>query len=300
MNVTPLQDFFSNRRTAALYGMLAPYLLGTFLLLIVPVSIAIGLSFFNYDSLSPPTWVGLQNYLFIFQYQAFLAGSKNTIGFILMAVPLRLIAMLGLALLMNRPRRGTRVFRAAIYLPTVIPDIANALLWTWIFNPLFGPINVILGALGLPQPLWITDKSLTIWVLLVMALFQIGEGFVVLLAALHDIPDEYYQVAQVDGGSRWQVFRYVTLPLLRPWLVLLTFRDIVFGSQQVFTPAFIMMGGGRFYSAWFLPQMIYEEAFGRFRFGVAFATMSMWMLIAGILLYAAYRVLRGWGYTDEI
>ncbi|HVO44146.1 MAG TPA: sugar ABC transporter permease, partial [Aggregatilineales bacterium] len=138
-------------RQIPLYVMIAPYVVGTLLLTVVPVLIAIGLSFTYYDSLSAPQWAGLDNYAFLFQYQAFLGGTRNTLLFIVLAVPLRITAMLALALLLRRPRRGIQVYRAAIYAPMVIPDIAYALLWMWIFNPLFGPVNAILGALGLPQ-----------------------------------------------------------------------------------------------------------------------------------------------------
>ncbi len=117
---------------------------------------------------------------------------------------------------------------------------------------------------------------------------------------MHDIPNDYYQSAAVDGATHWQAFRYVTMPLLAPWLVLLTFRDIAVGAQNIFTPAFLMMGGSRAYAAWFLPQMMYEEAFGRFRFGVASAVMVTWLGIAGILLWLAFRILRGWGYANEL
>ncbi len=288
------------RSHPGLYALLAPYLLGTLLLVIIPAAIAIVLSLTAYDSLSPPIWNGLNNFVFIFQYKAFLYAMRNTVGFILLAVPLRMLAMLGLALLLSQPRRGGTLYRIAVYLPTVIPDIAYALLWTWIFNPLFGPLNFILTSLGLPAPLWMVDRSTVGWIVLFMSLFQIGEGFVVLLAALGDIPSVYYENAAVDGATSRQMFRQITFPLLRPWLLLLTFRDILVGAQAIFTPAFIMMAGERAYTVWFIPQMIYEESFGRFRFGVASAVMVIWMIIAGLLLYGAYRFVRGWGYADEV
>lgn len=288
------------QRNRGLYLLLAPYLIGVVLLVVVPAAISIILSFTSYDALSAPVWVGLDNYVFVATYRAFLYGARNTIGFILLAVPLRVLAMLGLGLLMRQPSGGVRFFRVAVYLPSIIPDVAYALLWTWIFNPLYGPVNVILQAIGLPTPAWMVDRNTVGVILVVMSLFQIGEGFVVMLAALHDIPRDYYQSAEIDGASRWQAFRFVTLPLLRPWLVLLTFRDIAVGAQNIFTPAFLMMGGSRAYAAWFLPQMIYEEAFGRFRFGVASATMVIWLLTAGLLLFLTFRILRGWGYASEL
>ena len=288
------------RRNVSLYLLLMPYLVGAIVLIVIPAMISIGLAFTSYDSLSAPVWVGLDNFVFISSYRAFLYAARNTIGFIALAVPLRVGAMLALGLLLKQPRCGVRLFRVAVYLPTVVPDVAYALLWTWIFNPLWGPVNLILQLLGLPTPAWIVDRNTIGWILVVMSLFQIGEGFVVMLAGLHDIPSDYHESAVIDGANRWQVFRLISLPLLRPWLVLLTFRDIAVGAQNIFTPAFLMMGGSRAYAAWFMPQMIYEEAFGRFRFGVASAVMVVWLAVAGVLLFSASRIWRGWGYANEI
>lgn len=288
------------RRNLGLYLLLAPYLIGVILLIVIPTLISFGLAFTSYDALSAPIWVGLDNFTFIATYKAFLYGARNTLGFIALAVPLRVGTMLALALLFKQPRRGVRFFRIAVYLPSVIPDVAYALLWTWIFNPLWGPINLLLQQLGLPTPAWIVDRNTIGWIVIVMSLFQIGEGFVVMLTGLHDIPKAYYESAEIDGANRWQSFRSVTFPLLRPWVVLLTFRDIAVGAQNIFTPAFLMMGGSRNYAAWFLPQMLYEEAFGRFRIGVASAVMVTWLAAASVLFLIAFRVLRGWGYANEI
>jgi len=288
------------RRNLGLYLLLAPFLIGVLVLMVIPTMLSIGLAFTSYDSLSAPVWAGLDNFVFISTYQAFLYGARNTIGFIVLAVPLRVVAMLALALLMRQSRGGMRFFRVVVYLPSVIPDVVYALLWTWIFNPLWGPVNLVLQLLKLPTPAWIVDRNTVGVILVIMSLFQIGEGFVVMLAALHDIPRDYYQSAVIDGATHWQSFRYVTMPLLAPWLALLTFRDIAVGAQNIFTPAFLMMGGSHAYAAWFLPQMIYEESFGRFRFGVASAVMVTWLAVAGILLWLAFRILRGWGYANEL
>jgi multiple sugar transport system permease protein len=114
--------------------------------------------------------------------------------------------------------------------------MAYALIWLWIFNPLYGPLNQILRAIGIDAPAWLINPVTAKPALILMSLFQIGEGFVVLLAGLKDIPSDYYDAAAVDGGSRWQAFWHITLPLLKPWLVLLTFRDVILSFQNTFTP----------------------------------------------------------------
>jgi ABC-type glycerol-3-phosphate transport system permease component len=118
-----------------------------------------------------------------------------------------------------------------------------------------------------------------------MSALQIGEGFVVLLAGLQDIPRDYYHSAALDGGSRWQLFRFITLPLLAPWLVLLTIRDIILSAQSTFAPAYMMTGGGPYYATFFMPLLIYQEAFDRFRFGHGSALLLLLFLGVGLLLY---------------
>jgi multiple sugar transport system permease protein len=223
----------------------------------------------------------------------------NSLVFIVLAVPLRVAGALALALLLARRRRGVGVYRAAVYLPTVIPDVAYALVWLWIFNPLFGPINLALGALGLPMPAWLADASTAKLPFVIMSAFQLGEGMVVLLAGLKDVPRDYYDAGAVDGGSRLQLFRYVTLPLLAPWLILLTFRDVILSFQSTFVPAFVMTGGDPYYSTLFLPLLIYEEAFDRFRFGAGSALMLLMFLVTGALIVALYLVFRLRGYHAE-
>ena len=128
----------------------------------------------------------------------------------------------------------------SVFLPTVIPDVAYALIWLWIFNPIYGPLNLTLKAVGLPQPGWLADGQTALLSIVIMSAFQIGEGLVVLLTGLQNIPGDYYQSAALDGASRGQAFRWITLPLLAPWLLLLTLRDIILSAQNTFAPAYLM------------------------------------------------------------
>jgi multiple sugar transport system permease protein len=181
----------------------------------------------------------------------------------------------------------------------VIPNVAYALIWAWIFNPIYGPLNLVLGAVGLPTPAWLARPDTALLAIAIMSAFQIGEGLVVLLAGLQDIPQDYYQSAALDGGTRWQLFRFITLPLLAPWLLLLTLRDIILSAQSTFTPAYLMTGGGPYYATLFMPLLIYQSAFDRFRFGQGAAMMLLLFLSVGLLIVLVYLVMRAWGLTDE-
>jgi multiple sugar transport system permease protein len=288
-----------NRRfRLELYGLLTPYLLGTLVLVALPALLSLILSFTYYDALSTPTWNGLRNFRDIAADPLLWISLGNSLYFIILAVPLRVIGALLLALLLNRPRRGTGVYRAAVYLPTVVPEVAYALIWLWILNPFYGPLNRALELIGLPAPAWLVDPGTAKLAFVMMALFQIGEGFVILLAGLKVIPPEYYEAAQIDGGNWRQLFRYITLPFLAPWLVLLTFRDLILSFQYTFTPSFIMTGGDPYYATLFLPLLIFEEAFDRFRFGPGSAMMLLMFLTTLGLLLILYRLFKGWGYDQ--
>jgi len=203
-------------------------------------------------------------------------------------------------MLLLRPRRGGGGYRAAVYVPTVIPDVAFALIWLWILNPVFGPVNMALEALGLPTPGWLADPDTARFPFVIMAAFQIGEGFVVLLAALRGLSPEVYDAGSVDGAGRWAAFRYLTLPLLLPWLALLTFRDIVLSFQWTFTPSFVMTGGDPYYATMFLPLLTYEEAFDRFRFGAGSALMLLTFLLSLAIIGAIYLLFRRRGYVADV
>jgi multiple sugar transport system permease protein len=289
------QANYRNRSTLLLF----PYLLGALFLVGLPLLISLVLAFFTYDGLSPPVWTGWNNFRDVLLREPFFRLAViNSLTFVFLAVPLRLLAALGLALLLSRPRRGSGLYHAAVYLPAIVPEIAYALLWLWIFNPLYGPLNQLLRAAGLPAPAWLVDQQTALPALVMMSLFTIGEGFIILLAALKTIPSEIYEAAWVDGGSRWQVFHYLTLPFLEPWLILLLFRDVILTFQTTFTPAYIMTGGGPYYATFFLPLLIFEEAFDRLRFGMGSAMLLMMILITFGLLLLLYGIFQGWGYEE--
>jgi multiple sugar transport system permease protein len=285
---------------AALLGMLAPWLTGVALLTALPALLACAIAFTRYDALSPPAFAGLANFAELGRHPLFWTAVRNSAAFVLLAVPLRLLAalLLALALKPQRPRAG--LTRLLVFFPAGIPDVAYALLWLWIFNPAYGPLNLALQSLGLPAPAWLADPRTALLALVIMAVFQTGEGFLVLLAGLQSIPEAYYQHAALEGSSRWWSFRTITLPLLAPWLLLLTARDIVVTAQGTFTPALLMTGGGPYYATFFVPLLVYEEAFTEMRFGAAAAIMLLMLLGAALLIGLVFLALRGWGHRDEI
>ncbi len=269
------------------------------MLVAVPVALSGALAFTAYDGLSAPAWRGLENFREVLADPLFRTAVENSLTFVALTVPLRVVIALGLALLLNRSRRGVGLYRVAVYVPTVVPGVAYALVWLWIFNPLYGPLNPMLATFGLPTPAWLVDSRTALPAIAITALFQIGEGFVVLLAGLREIPDDCYQAASLDGAGRLAALRHVTLPLLAPWLLLLAIRDIIVTAQNTFTPALVMTGGGPYYATLFVPLLMYETVFDRLRFGQGAAMTVLLLAVVGALIVVTYRAAGGWGYEDE-
>ncbi|GAB4111110.1 MAG: sugar ABC transporter permease [Roseiflexaceae bacterium] len=290
----------SQRYHLLLLILLLPYLVGALLLIGVPLAATLGLSLTSYDGLSEPTWRGLANYQDVLRDPLFLVAAQNSLLFVLITIPARLLLTLTLALLLLPRRRGVPLYRAAIYLPTIVPGVANAMIWLWIFNPFYGPLNLVLAAIGLPTPAWLANPTTALPALALMAIFQIGEGFVVLLAGLQEIPRSYHDAAALDGAGRWARFRHITLPLVAPWLLLITIRDIIANAQTTFAPALIMTGGGPYYATLFVPLLLYQTAFDRLRFGMGAAMTALLIIGVALLIGLAYVCLGGWGYEDDV
>ncbi len=280
--------------------LLAPFAIGTLFLIVLPALMTFALAFFEYDALSPPAWRGLANFSEAFHDPVFYTAAWNSLIFVGFAVPLRILGAMALALLLERRRQGTSAYRAAVFLPTVVPDVAYALIWLWIFNPLYGPLNLMLAAFGIKGAAWLVNPDTALGALIFMSLFQIGEGFVLTLAALRQIPTDYYEAARIDGATPERCFWHITLPLIAPWLFLLFARDVVITLQSSFTAAYLMTGGGPYYATFLMPIMIYEEAFDRFRFGLASAMMLTVFAAVAVTLYAVQKMMRHWLHEDHV
>jgi multiple sugar transport system permease protein len=292
----------SERRQLAL--MLAPYLLGLTVLVAIPAAVTFGLALTEYDLLRSPRFLGLDNFRELWSDDIFRTALQNSLVFALVAVPLRLGAALGLALLLHRRFAGVGAARSASVLPTVIPDIAYGLVWLWLFNPLYGPINLLLTwqgdgqgltAWGLQAPQWLTHPNDARAAIIIMSLFTIGEGFVILLVTRQGLPGELYDLAALEDATAWGVFRRVTLPLMAPILLLLLARDTIFSLQATFVPALVVTDGGPPpYSTTYVPLFVYRNAFEYLRYGYAAAATLIMFALTALIVFAQWRIVRRW------
>jgi multiple sugar transport system permease protein len=278
--------------------MLAPYVLGITVLIAFPALITFALALTEYDLIRAPTFIGLDNFRELWDDEIFRTAMRNSLMFILFAVPLRLLGALALSLLLWKRFRGVAAYRTSGYLPTVVPDVAYALLWLWIFNPLYGPLNLALGALGGPTPSWLSDARAAQWAVIIMSLFTIGEGFIVAMATRQGVPSELYELGDIEGARPVYMFWRLTLPLMAPTLLLLMFRDTIYSFQANFVPALIVTEGGPpLYATTYLPLFIYRNGFEYLRYGYAAAATLTMFLITALIIYLQYRIVKRWRHA---
>ncbi len=279
--------------TTGLRLMLAPFLLGALVLVLIPAVMTAGFAFTRYDGLAPAQFVGLDTYRDLLAYDELRRSLVATAFFVVLAVPLRVLGGLGLALLLHRPRaRLSGTGRVAAYVPTVLPDAATALIWLWVVNPVYGPLAVALQV-GSGGPL-LLDRLGARLTIVAIAVFALGEGFLVTLAARREVPEVLYDVARLEGARGVGLFRRVTLPMLAPVLGLLSARDLVVSMQVTVVPVLLLTRGGPLGATKTLPVLVYERGFRELRFGDAAALALLLFLLTALLVALQYRLLRRW------
>lgn len=285
------------RRLLTGLAFVSPWIVGFLAFTLYPLVESFGYSFCDYDALSKPVWVGTLNYREMFADSVFWQSLRNTLAYAAFALPMGLVMSLLVAVLLNQKVRGRPLFRAIFFLPSLIPVVASSMIWLWILNGNFGLLNYALRALGFHHPpQWLADPMWTKPSLVLMSLWGIGHAMVIYLAALQDVPRSLYESASLDGANAWDRLRHVTLPMISPVIYFNLIMGII-GSLQVFSQAFIMLGGGGPQrSALFYAVYLYQNAFEYGQMGYACA--MAWILFAIILFltWLANRLARSHVY----
>lgn len=266
-------------RRWAPYLFLAPNLLIFLLFTILPALNGFNISL--YDSRNGRTfrWVGLGNYERLLTDDAFWATVQRTMVFVVAFVVLTVLICIPLAVLLNAQRRGRGFFRAAYFLPVLIAPVVVGLIWYWALDRQVGLVNTVLGQLGLGRPGWLIDPVLAMASVVFVGLWtHVGFYTVILLAGLQGIDPNLFEAARIDGASRWQEFRSITLPLLRPTTLVVVILGTITGFQA-FDFIYTLTGGGPIGGTTLIVQFVYERAFtSPIRYGLASA--------AGVILFA--------------
>ncbi|MFC4015122.1 carbohydrate ABC transporter permease [Nonomuraea purpurea] len=228
-----------NRRQLLLgLAFAAPWLVGFVLLYAGPIIASAVYSLTDFNLFQDPSFVGLDNYQRMLDDDRFWKSLANTAYLTLIGVPLGLLLSLGCAMLLNLPVRGQPLFRAVVYLPTILPIVVTTYVWRWLLNAQYGYVNEITGLVGL-EPAWLEDPAWTKPAILLIGLWSIGGSTVIYLAALRDVPREYYEAAMVDGAGWWTRFRRVTLPMITPVTLFQAVTSVI-AYLQIFAQPFLL------------------------------------------------------------
>ncbi|MGI5520323.1 carbohydrate ABC transporter permease [Micromonospora sp. CA-259024] len=282
-------------RPLTAWAFLAPYAVAVALLIALPALLNLGYAFTDHTGLTrDPRFTGLANVRRLLADGFLLDSVRASAIHLALAVPLRLLAAIGLGLLLAAPRPGGRWFRVAVYLPTVVPDVALAVLFLWVLNPLYGPLNQLLGLFGHPGFTWLAEPGTARVAVALMLVFPIGEGFIVVLAARRMLDGRLYEAATLEGCGPFGQLRRLTLPLLAPVLVLLAVRDTILTLQVNFVPAYVLTDGRPANATLYLPVYIFDQVFEFSGFAYGALITSVLMVVTGVIITVLLLMVRRW------
>jgi len=276
---------------------IAPWIVAFVMFEAIPILSGFYHSFTDWSATGTATrFVGWANYReALTRDPLFQKSVYNTIYYIGFSVPLGILTAFILALLLNRPIRGTTLYRTIYYLPSVVPTVAASIVWIFIFETRRGILNFALELLGFPPIRWLSDPTWAKPALIIMSLWGIGSTMVIYLAGLQGIPQELYEAAEVDGATGWYKLIRITVPLMTPTIFFNLVMNLV-SAFQVFNSAFIITGGGPFNSTLFYMLHLYNNAFRYFRMGYASAlAVLLFLVVFGLTLFV-YRTSDRWVY----
>jgi len=295
------RKFRLNKGSDALF-FLAPWILGMLVMILIPMVMSLYYSFTNYDLLSEPKWVGLNNYkTLLLDDSVFLKSVRVTLKYIILSVPLKLICGLAVAMLLNKGIKGLGFYRSMYYIPSMLGgSVAIAILWRNTFNK-NGLLNNVLGLLGLHDlPDWINNPKYALYTLVILVAWQFGSSMVIFLAGLKQIPEEYYEAACIDGANKVRQFFSITLPFLSPLILFNLIMQTIMGLQN-FTPAYIISNGtgGPLESTMLYSLLLYLKGFAYLHMGTASAMAWLLVLFIGIYVALLFGSSKFWVHYED-
>lgn len=286
------------KQTLEGYLFISPWLVGLILFTVGPVVASFVLSFYKWRLISPPQFVGLDNYVTMFtEDPLFWQSLRVTLIYVAVAVPLQIAFALFLAILLNQKVRLIPLFRTLFYLPSVVSGVAVAVLWLWLYQPQFGLVNNFLWQLGIEGPAWLVSKRWALAAISGAGLWTVGGTMIIFLAGLKDIPQGLYEAAALDGAGEWAKFRHVTLPMLSPVI----FFNLVLGTIvgfRTFELPLVMTEGGPVNATLFYVLYLYLSAFKFLKMGYAAALAWVMFIIIMIVTGIQLRLARHWVYYE--
>lgn len=264
------------------YLFASPWIVGFLLFVLYPLLASLYYAFCDYSVLRKPIWTGLDNFKTLFHDKVFWTSLYNTAYFAAFFLPISLILALGLAMLLNAKVRGQAIYRTIFYLPSLLPLVATAVLFLWVFDADNGVVNNLLKVAGVHGPAWLADPAWAKFTIIILSLWGVGNTMIIYLASLQEVPESLYEAAEIDGARAWAKTKAVTLPMISPVILFNTIMGIV-GALQVFTVPFVMFPGGTpANSTYFYTAYLYDNAFKFHNMGYACA--MGWVMFIIILI----------------
>jgi multiple sugar transport system permease protein len=276
---------------------ISPWIFGFLAFLVYPILYTLRISFTDYTGFGEPKWIGLGNYRDLLNDELFWTSLYNTLYYTALAVPIGVVVAMGLALAMNQSLPEVPIYRAILYLPSVIPLFALSFIFAILMNPTQGIFNQFLLRLGLPNINWFGDPQWTKLAFVFLAQFGAGQVALIFLAGLKGIPRTLYEAAMLDGAGVWSRFRNITLPMMTPVIL----YDLILGLSlglQVFTQAYVITRGGPADASRFYVLYLYENAFQYGKMGYASAMAWILFIITFVLAMTIFRWSRRWVYYE--
>ncbi len=289
---------FFRRESYAGYFFATPWFLGFIIFGGGPFFFSMLMSLCQYDILSAPKFVGIENYKAMFTDDPLFYKSLANTVFMALGIPLGMAVSLGIAVLLNYEIKGMAVYRTFFYLPAIMPAVAASILWVWIFNPHEGILNALLGKVGIAGPAWLQNQHWSKPALILMGLWGAGGGMIVWLAGLKGIPQHLYEAAEIDGAGRMRKFVNVTLPMLSPYILFNLVMGLI-GTFQIFTQAYIMTQGGPVDSTLFYAYLLFNNAFRYMKMGYASALAWVLFAIVLVLTLIQLRLSKTWVHYES-
>jgi len=277
-----------------------PAILGFLIWNLGPMIASFVISFTNWSIAGRPSFINFENYKKIFDDFVFKKSLSVTFYYAVGSVFVGLIVALFWALLLNRNIIGQALFRTAFFLPAITPAIASSMIWLWLFNPTFGLLNSILDTLGLPPLEWIYNEKQVIPSFILMSIWGVGYTITIFLAGLQGIPQHLYEAVEIDGGSWWDKFRHVTVPMISPVIFFNLVMGLIGALQAGFAQAYIMTRGGPNYASMFYSYYVYLNAFeyGKMGYSCALSTIFSFMLFGLTIL--VFKTSPYWVYYEAL
>lgn len=286
----------SRRRWGVVF--ILPQLISLICFGIIPIVIAFVLSFYDWNGFTIPEFIGFDNFITVFKDPDMWKAVKNTAVYTVIYVPCSIVLALLLAVVLNKVA-GKLFYRAVFFLPQVVTSVGIAVVWSWIYQPQFGILNMVLRFFGFEGKEWLRDPSTAMGAVIVMSIWWgLGYNIVLFLAGLQNVPATYVEAAKIDGATSKDIFFHITVPLISPTTLLVTITTMI-DAFQVFDQMFLLTSGGPVKSTYTIALHIYQTAFSEFEMGEA-STISLFLFVVIVAISALqFKLSNKWVHYGE-